>query len=551
MKIKKKSRPLHLEIQKQGIGYAGVIRSSYREDGKVKHSNHGRISGISLNDLKILQAAFRKDVVLKGSPESLKTSQSKEYGASYAVLELIKKIGLDKIIYSKPQNQWVQDCLAMIAGRIIYAGSKLSLSNEWKNTSLWELCGVEGKIDVEKHCYKSMDRLYERQSSIQRALAKKHIKNGSMVLYDITSSYFEGEYQDSDIVMFGYNRDGKRRHEQMVIGLLCDDEGCPVGVEVFPGNMQDAKTVFDKINQIQKDYGVKELIFVGDRGMITQSNCEKIKDIDGLNIISALTHKQIIDLLKRKVVQLELFDEKDIVEIIDPDNIKKRYCLCKNPDTAIREEKTREALLKRTKEELDKISLSKNKNTVEKISFRVGKAIGKYKMGKFVEWEVKEGRLIWRFNEEKIRLEKLLDGCYIITSDVPKEKMDKHEIVASYKSLGLVETAFRNLKTIQLEVRPVFHKTDRRICSHVFICVLAYYVQWHIKKMLKPIFESDGKYKDRQWTFENIIHRLQAIRKEIAKISKVSFHQISTPEEDQKHILDLLGINLSSCKQVM
>jgi len=539
---KKKYLPLHLEIQKHGKSYCGVIRSSYRENGKVKHSNHGRISGVSLNDLKILQAAFRKDVVLKSSPHALKTRQSKEYGASFALLQLAKNLELNKVIYSKPEKQWVKDCLAMIVGRIIYAGSKLSLSNEWKNTALWELCGVKGKIDVEEHCYKSMDMLYQRQTAIQQTLAKKHLGSTSLVLYDITSSYFEGEYKESEIVAFGYNRDGKRHHEQMVIGLICDPSGCPVGVEVFPGNTQDAKTVPDKITQIQKQYGVKEIIFVGDRGMVTQANYEKIKGVEGLNIISALTHRQIVDLLDRKVIQTGLFDERDIMEVVDPENIKKRYCLCKNPYESARESKTREELLNCTRKEMDKISKSKRKSSVENISVRAGKILAKYKMGKFVNWEIKEGKLKWNFNNKKIDEEKLLDGCYIITSDVPGEKMDKQKIVASYKKLELVETAFRNLKTVQLEIRPVYHKTDDRIRCHVFICMLAYYLQWHAKKMLQPLFDSDGEHKNREWTFENVIHRLESVRREIVEINGVSFYQINSLEEDQKYIYDLLKI---------
>ncbi len=223
-------------------------------------------------------------------------------------------------------NPGVGPALAMIVGRIVYAGSKLALSHQSKNTALWELCGVEGKIDVDKHCYEVMDRLLERQPAIQRTLAKKHLQNGHLVLYDITSSYFEGEYPDSEIVTFGYNRDGKRGHEQMVIALLCNENGCPVGAEVFPGNTQDAKTVPDKIAQIQQAYGISQLIFVGDRGMITQANSRKLQGTEGLQTISALTHRQIVDLLERKVITPELFDEKAIAEVLDPDNLKRRYC---------------------------------------------------------------------------------------------------------------------------------------------------------------------------------------------------------------------------------
>jgi len=437
------ARPLHLEIQTHRGKPCGVIRSTFRENGKVKHTSHGRISGVPLNTLKLIQAAFRGDVILKEDPDALSLMGSKEYGASRALLAVAEDIGLPRAIYSR-REPWVRDCLAMIVGRVIYAGSKLSLSHQWKNTALWELCGVAGAVDVREHCYDALDRLLERQEAIQVRLAKQHLKEGALVLYDITSSYFEGEYAHSEIVQFGYNRDGKRGHEQMVIGLLCSAEGCPVGVEVFSGNTQDASTVPDKIAEVQRRYGIQELVFVGDRGMITQSVEGKLKGLDGLSTISALTHRQIVGLLERKVIQADLFDDKDIAEVVDPDDVTRRYCLCRNPQSAQRETDTRTALLSRTREELDRISQAKRIGDAEKIGARVGRLLAKTKMGKFVVWSVQDGRLEWRFDEEKIADEKLFDGCYIICSNVPAERMSKQELVASYKSLALVENAFRN-----------------------------------------------------------------------------------------------------------
>jgi transposase len=351
----------------------------------------------------------------------------------------------------------------MIVGRIIYAGSKLSLSHQGKNTALWELSGVVGAVDVREHCYTAMDRLLERQEAIQKRLASQHLKDGALVLYDITRSYFEGEYADSEIVQFGYNRDGKRGHEQMVIGLLCSEAGCPVGVEVFAGNTQDASTVPDKIAEVQHRYGLKELIFVGDRGMVTHSVEDKLKGVEGLSTISALTHRQIVSLLERKVIELDLFDENNIAEVVDPEDLTRRYCLCRNPQSAQREGDTRSALLSRTREEMDRVAKAKRQGDAEKIGARVGRLMAKTRMGKFVIWSVKDGRLQWCFDEEKIAAEKRFDGCYIICGTVPAERMAKQALVASYKSLALVENAFRNLKTVQLEIRPVYHKTDDRI----------------------------------------------------------------------------------------
>jgi transposase len=218
-----------------------------------------------------------------------------------------------------------------------------------------------------------MDRLLERQEAIQKKLAKKHFTGNTLVLYDITSSYFEGEYSESNIVKFGYNRDHKRGYEQMVIGLICTSQGCPIGIEVFPGNTKDETTVVDKINKLKQTYKIKELIFVGDRGMVTKANLEKVNNVKGLNTISALTHPQIKELLSRKVVQIDLFDDKDIVEVVDPDNTKCRYCLCRNPESTKRETNTRNALLAKTSEGLNQIASSKRKATIEEISSRVGK----------------------------------------------------------------------------------------------------------------------------------------------------------------------------------
>jgi transposase len=451
---------------------------------------------------------------------------------------------LDRALYSRTSEPWVADALAMIVGRLIYAGSKLALSNEYKSTALWELCGTQGKVDVERHCYQPMDRLLERQEAIQRTLAKKHLQNGHLVLYDITSSYFEGAYEASELVYFGYNRDGKRSHEQMVIALLCSEQGCPVGVEVFPGNTQDATTVGDKIAELQKRYGLKELIFVGDRGMITQANADKLQGVEGLCTISALTHRQIVSLLERKVLQPELFDETQIVEVLDPEAPQRRYCLCRNPQTATREERTRAALMDKTRQALDKLAASKRKASAERLGARVGKVLQHYKMGKLVRWHIEEGRLRWQWEDEKLAAEARFDGCYIVSTDVPPEQMAKAEVVAAYKKLSLVETAFRSLKTVQLEVRPVYHKLDDRIRSHVFLCTLAYYLQWHLTQRLAPLFEADGRHKNRQWTLKSVLHRLQAIRREKVSLGGLEFEQLTVPEADQLEILKWLGVRI-------
>ena len=549
--MRTRSGNLHLEIQTSRKSPVGLLRTSFRDPatGKIAHSQHGRVTGVSLDQLKILQLAFREKVVPADSPKALRILGSREYGASSALLNLAKDIGLHRTLYSR-SDPWVDAALAMIVGRVVYQGSKLKLCRQADKSCLWELCGIEGTPDVDEHCYEPLDRLLERQPAIQKKLAAKHLHNGSLVLYDITSSYFEGEYKESELVSFGYNRDQKSGHRQIVIGLLCGADGCPIGCEVFKGNTNDATTVEGKIDELRKRYGLETVIFVGDRGMLTAARLEALKGIAGLSTISALTHHQLADLVAREVIQPELFDERNIAEISDPDNEGERYCLCKNPVTAESETETRKRLLALSVEGLRAIADYKRKTTVEILGARVGKLLAKYKMGKFIRWEVESAadgakkslqhRVVWTIDEDKIAREQSLDGCYIVRTDVAADCMGKEQIVASYKALGHVERAFRSLKMSHLEIRPVYHKSDKRIKAHVFMCVLAYYLQWHLVERLRPLFEADGEGKYRHWTVRDVIEKLAAIRSNRVLVEGVEFNQLTEMDQEQREIMRLL-----------
>ena len=539
MKNLNKNNRLHLEIQTHRANPYGLIRSTYRENGKIKHQMHSRISGVDIDTLKLIQAALQGDVVLKSD---FKILSSKEYGASYACHQLAKNLGLDKAIYSRTNESWVKDCLAMIVGRLVYAGSKLSLSKVTKDSSLWEICGIsDSQIDVDVHCYDAMDRLIERQDDIQKHLAKKHLDNNTMIFYDITSSYLEGEYDESEIVKFGYNRDQKKGHEQIVIGLLCNKDGCPISVEVFRGNTKDESTVLGKVSEIKKKYNIENAVFVGDRGMVTKANFDKIENDDYIRTISALTHNQIRTLCNTEKTQLSMFDEKNIIETTDG---KLRYALCKNPDVEAKTKNQRVALLSKTEEALNKIANSTQKATSEKIGIRIGKVLNRYKMGKFVELTIVDNNFTWSFNSEKIKNEALFDGCYVISTDVSAEEMTIVEVVKNYKKLIQVEQAFRSLKTTRLEIRPIYHKKDERIKCHVFICMLAFYLMWNMKKMLKSLFENGGIGKDREYTFDYIIERLKSIRNESVDFNGIKSNVITERDSNQEHILNLLNVKM-------
>jgi transposase len=543
---------LHLEIQTSRKSPVGLLRSSQRDKrtGKIVHTQHGRITGCSLDQLQMLQLAFREEVLPADAPEGLSILESREYGASRVLLQLAKDLGLHRCLYSRTEP-WVECVLAMIVGRIIYQGSKLSLCNQWANTSLWELCGIVGRPDVEDHCYHPLDRLLERQGAIQKKLAAKHLHNGVLVLYDITSSYFEGEYRDSEIVCFGYNRDQKKGHEQIVIGLLCSAQGCPIGCEVFAGNTNDSTTVEQKVAELREQYDLEKIIFVGDRGMVTEARLENLRGIDGLNTISALTHHQIRKLLEREVIQAELFDEQNIVEVIDPENEAERYCLCRNPVTAQSERKSRQRLIELSEEGLNEIAAYKRKTTVEILGARVGKHLAKYKVAKFFKWEVeadskqktsRRHKVVWQLDKEKIAAEESLDGCYIVRTDVSAGHLGTSQVVSGYKALANVEQAFRSLKMTHLEIRPVYHKKDERIKAHVFLCTLAYYVQWHLVERLRPLFEADAEGKYRRWTVQNVIERLRQICRNRVRLGGIEFHQVTDLDDEQKEILQLIKV---------
>jgi len=543
---------LHLEIQTTRKSPVGILRTSFRENGKMMHTQHGRITGCSLQQLKLLQLAFRERVVPVDDPQAFQILNSREFGASYAILTIAKQLGLHRILYSRSEP-WVSSALAMIVGRLVYAGSKLALCNHHPNTCLWELCGIDEAPAVDVHCYAAMDRLLQRQAAIQTSLARRHLTSGHLVLYDITSVYFEGEYNDSELVTFGYNRDGKKGREQIVVGLICNAQGCPVGVEVYAGNTKDETTVVDKVHEIKARYGIEKIIFVGDRGMVTRSNIEALKDEQDLQTIGALTHGEMMTLLKDKVITLDLFDERNIHEVSDPADPTRRYCLCRNPQTAQRESQTRQRLLDLTTTALADIAAYKRATTAEKLGARVGKILAKYKMGKFIQWSIaadpqqaksRQHRLAWSIDAEKVEQEKRFDGCYIITSDVDKDQMKTLEVVRAYKSLTFVERAFRNLKTVQLEIRPVYHKNDERIRSHVFLCMLAYYLQWHMAQRLAPLFSSDGKGQDRRWTLRGVIDCLVQITRNRVAVNGAEFDQNSTPTPEQEQILELLQVTM-------
>jgi transposase len=441
---------------------------------------------------------------------------------------------LDKIIYSR-NEPWVNGALAMIIGRIVYQGSKLSLSRVTDFSCLWEICGINAEIDVDKHCYEAMDELFARQHKIQKKLADKHFEGGSVILYDMTSSYFEGEYEDEDIVTYGYNRDKKRGKKQIVIGLICTKAGCPVAVEVFSGNTSDSTTVVEKIDEIKKIYGVSDFVFVGDRGMLIQKNIDARPDTLR---ITGLTHAGIKKLCEHEAIQFSLFDEDMGTEIILPEEPDTRYILRKNPVLKIEEQTTRMRLIEKTEKMLEEIAIPKKKTDDKTLAARAAKIFHRYKTEKYFSWNIVETKIQYSRKELVITEHEQYDGLYVIKSNVTKELMDKREIVEAYKSLINVEMAFRNMKTVQLEIRPIYHRTEERIKAHVFICMLAYYLLWHMNSYLKELYLEDAK----KYTHSHVIEVLKSQQKFVMVVGDtgIQSHVVAAPTQLQEKIQNII-----------
>lgn len=524
--MKLKSDKLHFEIITGSTKPSGYIRNSYRENGTVKHQTVAKLNGLPLETLQNMKAAFEGKTI---RADDIKITDGREYGASAMLFALAKKIGLDKLIYSR-MEQWVRCVLAMIIGRIAFQGSKLSLSKVPAFSCLWEICGVsDGTVDVDKHCYEPMDELFMRQESIQKKIAKKHLGEGTVILYDITSSYLEGDYSESELAAFGYNRDKKRGKKQIVIGLLCSKDGCPVAVEVFRGNTNDGSTVQSKIMEIKQKYGVSDFVFVGDRGMLTRKNIEFCDDI---STITALTHSAMKELCEVKGIQLSLFDENVINEIILPEDPSVRYALRKNPKRRDDEHETRIRLIEITEEKLNQIAEPKRKTEDKTLAARVGKIFAKYGTEKYFSWNISDGKVKFSRKTDVIESEEKYDGLYVIRGKVSQEIMTIQEVVASYKSLINVEQAFRNLKTTQLEIRPIFHRTDDRIKSHVFLCMLAYYLLWHMNKELNSIYS--GKSDPTQ---SHVLEVMKSLQKFKLTVGATTSSMVAEPTEFQKEVI--------------
>ena len=473
---------------------AVLLREGWREGKRVRKRTIANLSAWPAEKINTLRRLLKNEPLVSRDA-AFDITRSLPHGHVAAVLGTLKKLRLDRTIAgaASPERQRV---IALIAARILDPGSKLAtargLAQATARDSLAETLDIEDTD--ENDLYAAMDWLLERQDAIERRLAKRHLADGALVLYDLTSSYLEG--RRCPLAKRGHSRDGKRGKLQIEFGLLCDREGCPVAVEVFDGNTADPMTVGTQIDKLRHRFGLHRVVLVGDRGMLTEARIREDVKPAGLDWISALRSSAIRELVESGTVQMSLFDETDLIEIRCDAYPGERLMVCRNPLLAAERARKRKDLLQATERLLEPIAAATTREKrrlagKDKIGLRVGKSIGKYKMAKHFELDIADHSFGYRRNPSSIAREAALDGLYIVRTSLTAAELDAEGTVRAYKRLSAVERAFRSLKTVDLKVRPIFHHAANRVRAHVFLCMLAYYVEWHMRQRLKPLLFDD------------------------------------------------------------
>ena len=477
-------------IPNRGARPTTLLRESYREEGKVKKRTLANLSSLSQKQVETIRRALNGEELVPIDTLFAVTS-SHQHGHVQAVVKAMKRLRFDNLIAARSSRK--RDLvMAMVVARILEPESKLATARWWHTTTLPDDLGVADA--TEDDLYTAMDWLMKRQGRIEKKLASRHLSEGGLVLYDLSSSYFEGEA--CPLAMRGYSRDKKKGKLQVNYGLLTDQRGCPVSISVFPGNSGDPKTLLPQVTKVKEQFKIKRMVLVGDRGMISQKQIDKLKVMKGKGIdwITALRSGQISKLMQDGTINMSLFDERDLVEFTHPDFPGERLVVCRNPLMAEKRARTRQSLLAATMKELDKVvgMVKRGKlKAKEKIGLRVGKVVNKYKVGKHFQLTINDGQFRYHFLPEQVAREAEMDGLYVIRTSVSKERMTREEAVRSYKRLANVERAFRSLKGVDLKIRPIYHHLEERVRSHIFLCMLAYYVEWHMKEAWRELLFSD------------------------------------------------------------
>jgi len=475
-------------IPNRGSPPAILLRQGYREGGHVKTRTLANLSKLPPDAVAALRQVLKGEKLVRAH-DAFEAVASLHHGHVQAVLDAMRRLGFANLVASRPSRQR-HLVLAMVAARLLEPDSKLGTTRWWNLTTLPTLLGVSDADEDE--LYAAMDWLLKRQPSIEKKLAARHLHNDAMALYDLSSSYFEGV--TCPLAALGHNRDGKKGKLQVNYGLLTDTRGIPVAVSVFQGNTGDPKTLLPQVDKVRKEFRLDRFVLVGDRGMITQKQVDALRQLDGIDWVAALRPEAIRTLLEGGALQLGLFDERNLFELTHPDFPAERLVACRNPELAQRRAHKRTSLLEATAKELEKVRRMVERGRLrgqDNIGVRVGKVVNKYKVAKHFQLSIEAARFNFAIDRDKVAAEAALDGIYVIRTSLPEDRMSADDAVRSYKRLSQVERAFRSFKTMDLQLRPIHHRLEHRVRAHIFLCMLAYYVMWHMLQAWRSLLFCD------------------------------------------------------------
>lgn len=552
-----------------------LLRRTFRVGSQVKHETLGNISHLPAELIDLIRRSLAGEKFLPAS-EAFLVDRNLPHGHVQAVLGTLHRLGLDSLLSSKPCRQ--RDLvLAMIAERLLYPCSKLATTRLWHTTTLAEELDLTAA--TEDDLYQAMDWLLAQKPRLEKKLAERHLHDRSLVLYDVSSSYYEGH--TCPLARLGHNRDGKQGLPIIVYGLLTDTEGRPVAVDVYAGNTGDPTTVPDQVEKLRARFGLARVVLVGDRGMLTEPQIGKLKQHPGLGWISALRGPAIGELVEAGSLQLSLFDNQNLAEIRSPDYPGERLMACFNPLLAEERRRKRQELLAATEKDLGRIAAEvarrkKSPLPEARIGLKVGKVLNRFKMAKHFELTMADGVFRWARRQNSIERETQLDGIYVVRTSEPMSRLSAEDTVRRYKSLAQVERAFRSLKGVDLRIRPIFHRTEDHVRAHIFLCMLAYYVEWHMRQALAPLlFQDEELSQDRMrrdpvapaqasasakakkanrvnadgvpvHSFETLLRELATRCRNTCRIpgdpTSTTFQQLTEPTPLQAHAFQLLGL---------
>jgi len=559
-----------------------LLRRTYREDGKVKHETLGNLSHLPEAALSLIKRSLSGEQFVATS--SWRIDRTLPHGHVAAVLGTLRKLGLHGLIDRRSSRERDIVC-AMIVARVIDARSKLAtarcLTEQTRSSSLSEVLSLQ-EVD-ENDLYLAMDWLLERQQRIEKSLSDRHLKGSMLTLYDVSSTYFEGRC--CPLAKLGHSRDHRRDRPQIVFGLVTDELGRPIAVEVFEGNTGDPNTVSTQVQKLRERFGLERVVMVGDRGMLTSARIDENHRPEGIDWISALRAPQIRKLTEEGTLQLSLFDTRDLAEISSPDFPQERLVACLNPLLREERRRKRDEMLIATEKKLELIrtAVYRAKRALrgkEKIGVRIGLALARSKMGKHFSVQFTDDSFHFERKQDNIAQEAALDGIYVIRTSLPKRELDAESVVRAYKELANVERAFRSIKTFDLKVRPVYHYSADRVRSHIFLCMLAYYVEWHMREALAPVLfgeeDPDAAALQRQsivapakaspaaenkartqYTADGApVHSFRTLMSDLSTVAlnfvrtgnsqdSATFTVITTPTPLQQNVLSRLGVGLN------